>query len=285
MTDTPKPLLFEQQGAVAILRLNRPDAMNAFTGEMGEIWNAAYKRCDEDDSIRAVVVTGNGKAFCAGADMSGGGATFDTPDEDIPFSSSPVTPGWKMRKPVIAAMNGHAIGLGFSIALQCDFRIAADEGKYGLLQVRRGVLADGCSHWLLPRLIGVERAMEVLLLGRKMSGSELVQKGLAMQSVPADKVLDTALALAEEISIHSAPLITAMAKRLVWDSAHMSVDEMEARETDWLLHTMGMQDAIEGGMAFFEKRDPKWSGSVCEQWPDQSPSNKNAAREKSESKA
>jgi len=260
--------VFEQHGPIALLRLNRPEAMNAFTGAMGAAWNEAYQRCDADDSIRAVVVTGNGKAFCAGADMSGGGDTFDTPDANIAFSSNPVTPAWKLRKPVIAAMNGHAIGLGFSLALQCDFRIAANEGKYGLLQVRRGVLADGCSHWLLPRLIGVERALEVLLLGRKMSGAELVEKGLAMQSVPADQVLDTALSLAEELATHSAPLITAMAKRLVWDSHHLSLPDMEARETNWLLHTMGMPDAIEGGTAFFEKRVPNWQGSVSTQWPD-----------------
>jgi enoyl-CoA hydratase/carnithine racemase len=265
---TTPEFLFEQRGHIALLRLNRPEQMNAFTGQMADEWNEAYRQCELDDNIRAIVLTGNGKAFCAGADMSGGSDTFDE-KADMDFSSCPITPAWKMRKPVIAAMNGHAIGIGFSLALQCDFRIAADEGKYGLLQVRRGVLADGCSHWLLPRLVGMERALEVMLLGRKMSGAELVAKGLAMQSVPATDVLDTALALAEEISTHSAPLITAMAKRLVWDSSTMSLDEMERRETDWLHHTMGMPDAIEGGLAFFEQRAPNWSGSITEQWPKQ----------------
>lgn len=267
-TSVPDDLTFEQRGAVAVLRLNRPAAMNAFTGAMGEAWNRAYQRCDQDDSIRAVVVTGNGKAFCAGADMSGGGDTFDSPDAKIPFSSSPVTPAWQLRKPVIAAMNGHAIGLGFSLGLQCDFRIAANEGKYGLVQVRRGVMSDGCSHWLLPRLVGMERALEILLLGRTMSGAELVEKGLAMKSLPAADVFDAAMALAEEISLHSAPLVTAMAKRLAWDSADMSIDEMNHRETAWLLHTMGMPDAIEGGTAFFEKRPPQWTGSVSRHWPE-----------------
>ncbi len=259
---------FEQRGAVALIRLNRPEAMNAFTGQMGTEWTDAYERCDADDSIRAVVVTGNGKAFCAGADMSGGADTFDSQD-DMDFSSCPVLPAWELRKPVIAAMNGHALGLGFSQALQCDFRIAADEGKYGLLQLRRGVLADGCTHWLLPRLIGMERALEVMLLARRMSGQELVSKGLAMQSVPAEQVLDTALALAEELASDCAPLVTGMAKRLMWDSAHMTVEDMELRETRWLHHSMGKPDAIEGGMAYFERRAPNWQGSVSSEWPEQ----------------
>ncbi|NRB40503.1 MAG: enoyl-CoA hydratase/isomerase family protein [Pseudomonadales bacterium] len=240
--------------------------MNTYTAEMGQAWSEAYQRCDDDDDIRVVVVTGNGRAFCAGADMSQGGATFDT-QQDMDFSTNPIKPAYQINKPVIAAMNGHAIGIGFSLGLQCDFRIVADEAKYGLLQVRRGVLSDACSHWLLPRLIGLEKAMQVILLGETMSGTTVVEKGLALKSVPADQVFPEAMKMAETMAKNSAPLITAMAKRLLWQSFDMSIDEMEAKETRWLHHSMGKPDAVEGGMAFFEKREPKWRGSVNAGFP------------------
>ena len=141
---------------IAVITLQRPEQLNAFTGIMGDEWSDAYRQCDADDDIRVIIVTGAGRAFCSGADMSDGPKTFDVQD-DMSFSSCPVTPAWTLKKPVIAALNGHAIGLGFSLALQCDFRIVADNAKYGLLQVKRGVLADGCTHWLLPRLTNLER--------------------------------------------------------------------------------------------------------------------------------
>ena len=261
-------ITLQKNDHIAVITLNRPEAMNTFTGQMGEEWSDAYQQCDIDDEIRVIIVTGAGNAFCAGADMSQGGGTFDT-QSDMSFSTCPITPAWQLRKPVIAAMNGHAVGVGFSLALQCDFRIAADEGKYGLLQVRRGVLADGCSHWLLPRLVGMERAMEVMLLGRKMSGKEIVSKGLAMQSVPADQVLKVAFELAEELVINCAPLITGIAKKLMWASHDMTLNEMEKKETELLHYTMGKPDAIEGGVAYFEKRKPQWQSSISKDWPDE----------------
>lgn len=262
-------LQFEVNNHIAVIRLNRPEAMNTFTADMGDAWSDAYRRCDEDDDIRVVVVTGNGRAFCAGADMSAGAATFDK-QQDMSFRSNPIKPAYDMRKPVIAAMNGHAIGIGFSLGLQCDFRIVANEAKYGLLQVRRGVLADGCSHWLLPRLVGVEKALEIILCGEYMDGQAMLDNGLASQSVPADQVLATAMRKAESLAQNSSPLIAAMAKRLIWQSLDMSLADMEQKETAWLHHSMGLADAIEGGTAFFEKRAPHWTGSVAKQWPDDS---------------
>lgn len=261
------PVVFEQHGAIAQITLNRPQAMNAFTGEMGALWSEMYRECDRNDNIRAVVVTGSGKAFCAGADMSGGADTFDS-FSGSDFSSSPVLPAWKVRKPIIAAMNGHALGLGFSLALQCDFRFAALEGKYGLVQVRRGVLADGCSHWILPRLIGMEAALQLLLLGRTLSGEDLQAKRLALQVLPASEVLDAALNYAEEIATQSSPLIAALSKQLVWQGMDMSLAEMETKESAWLDHTMGMPDALEGGLAFAERRAPRWCSKVSPDWPE-----------------
>ncbi len=252
---------------IAVITLNRPGQLNTFNADMAAQWNAAYEQCEQNDDVRVIVVTGAGSAFCAGADMSGGADTFDTQD-DMTFSSCPITPAWRLRKPVIGALNGHAVGVGFGLALQFDFRIVAEEAKYGLLQVRRGVLADACSHWLLPRLIGVEKALQVILLGRTMKGVEVMEKGLATQCVPADQVLDTALTLAQEIATWSAPAVAAMTKALVWRSFDYGIDDFEKLETAVLHHTMGMPDALEGGMAYFEKREPDWQGRVSQDWPD-----------------
>lgn len=263
----PDVVQFEVDNHIAIIRLNRPEAMNTFTSEMGHAWSAAYQRCDDDDNIRVVVVTGNGRAFCAGADMRAGAATFDE-QQDMTFRSTPITPAYQIRKPVIAALNGHAIGIGFSLALQCDFRIVANEAKYGLLQVRRGVLADGCSHWLLPRLVGVEKTLDIILCGDYMDGQCMLANGLASQSVAAEAVFEVAMAKAASLAKNSSPLIAAMSKRLIWESLDMSLDSMEQKETAWLHHSMGLADAVEGGSAFMEKRLPEWSGSVAQQWPD-----------------
>ncbi len=258
---------FTVENHIALIRLNRPEAMNTFNADMAAAWTEAYRYCDESDDVRVVVVTGAGKAFCAGADMSNAGSTFDKQD-DMDFSTCPIFPAYKLNKPVIAALNGHAIGIGFSLALQCDMRIAANEAKYGLLQVQRGVLADGCSHWLLPKLIGLEKALYLHTTGEKLSGQQLHEIGLALRSVPSDQVLDEAMKIAQSIASQSSPLIAAMAKRLVWQADEMSLDEMETKETKWLHHSMGLPDAIEGGMAFFEKRAANWQASVSQHFPD-----------------
>ncbi len=252
---------------VAVMTLNRPDQLNTFSSEMGQEWNLAFKGFEEDDSVRVIIVTGAGKAFCAGADMSGGGDTFDT-QEDMSFSSCPVTPPWKLRKPVIAALNGHAVGVGFGLALQADIRVIAEEGKYGLLQVRRGVLADCCSHWVLPKLIGMEKALELILSGKKLTGREAYDYGLGAYCLPAEEVLGKAKELAGEMASHCSPLTMGLAKDLIWQSAAMDIDEMEQLETRLLHHTMGKPDAIEGGMAYFEKRQANWQSSVKKDWPE-----------------
>ncbi len=266
--DNYKHIEFERRGSVALIKLNRPAAMNAFTGQMGEEWSAAYRECDRNDAIRAVLLTGNGRAFCAGADMSAAENTFASPDV-AHFSTCPVKPAWEVRKPVVAALNGHAIGLGLSLALQCDFRVVARDAKYGLLQVRRGVPADACMHWLLPRLAGQAVATELLLLGRTYNGDQLYEKGLATSVEDNDQVFSVALALAQELALNCAPLVVGLSKQLLWDSAKMSLAEMETKETRWLQHCMGQPDAIEGGRAYALRREPQWQGSVVRDWPEE----------------
>jgi enoyl-CoA hydratase/carnithine racemase len=169
---------------------------------------------------------------------------------------------------VIAALNGHAIGIGLTLALQCDIRIVADEGKYGVLQVRRGVMPDAYAHWTLPRLIGMERAADLLLTGRKVQGAEAVALGLASRHLPADQVLPAALELAREIATESAPLSVAITKRLLWQSPGLGWEEVGRRETELHHHLMGRKDAVEGVMAFLERRTPRWTGSVSKDWPE-----------------
>ena len=260
---------FEVKEGVAVLTLHRPDHLNAFSGKMGQEWGEAHRICDEDDSIRAVVVTGAGKAFCAGADMSEGEYTFEKQDSPT-FSAATVVdpPAWEVRKPVIAAMNGHAIGIGLTLALQCDMRFAAIEGKYGVVQVRRGVMPDGYSHWTLPRLVGMERTADLLLTGRTITGVEAAQMGIAIRALPAEEVLPAALEIARDIAVNTGPLSVAVTKRLLWESPTLTRAEVGQTETELHHHLMGRSDAVEGVMAWIERRPPQWKSSVTDDWPD-----------------
>jgi enoyl-CoA hydratase/carnithine racemase len=265
VTDGPVRLAVEDH--VAVITLHRPEVRNAFSGEMGKQLGAAYRACDADDDVRAVVLTGTPPAFCAGADMTHGAGTFARPARES-FSASPVSPpAWRVRKPVIAAVNGHAIGLGLTLALQCDLRIMAADAKYGVVQVRRGVMGDAMSHWSLPRLVGVARAAEVLLTGRTFDGREAERLGIANQCVTNDEVLPTALDLAREIATNVAPVSAAFSKRLLWESLGLTDERVEQLETELHLEIMGRPDASEGVVAFLERRAPQWTGSVVNDWP------------------
>ncbi len=256
---------FQIDGATAIIRLNRPDQLNTFTGAMGRDIERLYRRCDADDSIRAVILTGAGRAFCAGADLSGGADTF-APQDAKTFSAAAIDfPAWEVRKPVIAAVNGHAIGLGLTLALQCDIRVMAREGKYGILQTRRGMVGDAYSHWTLPRIAGMARAADILLTGRTFTGDEALELGVASRVVPAAEVLATALEIAADIAANTAPLSVAMSKRLLWESLSLSPAEVEKRETELHHKLMSHPDAVEGPMAYLEKRLPRWKGRVSDE--------------------
>ena len=258
---------FDQSDGVATITLNRPAQMNAFSGTMGRELGAAYRHCDEDDDVRAVILTGAGRAFCVGADMSAGVETFASQDVSN-FSASPVNPpAWEVRKPVIAALNGHAVGLGLTLALQCDMRICADEGKYGVLQVRRGMLPDAHCHWTLPRLVGTERAASLLLTGRKITGQEAAALGLVLRSVPASEVVTVAMEIARDIADNAAPLSVAITKKLLWQSTGLSADQVERAETELHHHLMGTSDAVEGPAAYMERRAPNWKLKVSKDWP------------------
>ncbi|MCU1461889.1 MAG: Crotonase [Acidimicrobiales bacterium] len=263
-----RDLTFDVTGGVAVITLDRPERRNAFTGVMGRELGDAYRECDTDDEIRAVVVTGTPPAFCAGADMSGGDATFEHRPEAT-FTASPVSPpAWEVRKPVIAAVNGHAIGIGLTLALQCDIRIIAEEGKYGVVQVRRGVMPDAMSHWTLPRITNLAVAADVLLTGRLFDGREAKELGIASRCLPAADVLPAAMATAQDITRNTAPLSVAITKRLLWESPHRTPAQIERLESLLHQHLMGRPDSREGVMAFVEQREPQWVGRVNDEWPE-----------------
>jgi enoyl-CoA hydratase/carnithine racemase len=263
-------IAFDVDDGVALITLNRPDRLNAFTGRMGDELGRAYSRCDEDDALRAVVLTGAGRAFCAGADFERGADTFAAPSDGSGrnFTASPISPrAWEVRKPVIAAINGHAIGIGFTIPMQCDIRFVAEDAKFGFVHVRRGVIPDAHSHWTVPRAAGFAVAAELLLTGREIRGREAVDLGLASRALPAPDVLPAALEVAHDIARNTAPLSVALSKRLLWASPTLDRDEIERLETELHRVVMGREDAREGVLAFVEKRAPRWTLSPTRDWP------------------
>jgi enoyl-CoA hydratase/carnithine racemase len=262
-------LRFElDEHGVATVTLERPDKLNAFSGAMGEALAAAYRRCDEDDAVRAVVLTGAGRAFCAGADMSDPARTFQVSDARR-FSAAAVEfPAFRVRKLVIAAVNGHAIGLGLTLAMQCDLRIFAREGRYGIVQVRRGAMPDAYSHLTVLRAVGLARAAELLLTGRSFEGEELERLGIASRVLPAAEVLPAAQALARDVAENAAPLSVAFSKRLLWEAPLLDAEAVERKETALHKVLFALPDAVEGPVAFVEKRTPRWQARVSRDWPD-----------------
>ena len=179
-----RTLLFAVDRGVATITLNRPRQRNAIGDGMRDELAEAYRACDRDDSVRVIVLTGTPPAFCAGADLGSGEQTFAEPGPG--FSAAGIAvPAWSLSKPVIAAVNGHAIGLGLTLALQCDIRFFAADARYGVVQVRRGVVGDAYSHWVLPRLVGIANAAEILLTGAVFDGHRAVQLGLGSRVLDA----------------------------------------------------------------------------------------------------
>lgn len=265
-----RDLTVETRDGIAIVTLDRPGQRNAFTGAMGDALGRAYAMCDADDTIRVVVVTGAGDAFCAGADLTPAGETFASPDrQPREFTSSPVRPpAWEVRKPVVAAVNGHAIGIGMTLAMQCDIRFLASGAKYGFVHVRRGVIPDAHSHWTVPRAIGFAHAAELLLTGRHFTAEEAVAMGLASRALPPAEVLPAAIELARDIATNTAPLSVAISKRLLWQDPPLTADDADRLETAMHKVVMGREDAREGVLAFLERRPPKWTLSPTSDWPD-----------------
>jgi enoyl-CoA hydratase/carnithine racemase len=266
---TTTDLQVDVSDGIAVLTLDRPAHMNAFSGPMATGLAAAYRACDARDDVRAVILTGAGKTFCVGADMAMGSETF-AKREEAEFSADPIAfPAWNVRKPVIAAINGHAIGIGLTLAMQCDIQIVAQEAKLAFAHVRRGVLPDAHSHWTVPRAIGFARTAELFLTGRHVSGDEAAAIGLASRALPAAEVLSAARQIAQDIATNCAPLSVALSKRLLWESRGLTREQVGQRETAYHHLVMGKPDALEGVMSFLERRPPRWNLAVPRDWPEE----------------
>lgn len=246
---------------VAVLTLDGPERLNAFSGATARALSEAYRRCDRDDSVRAVVLTGAGRAFCSGADMSSAAGSFDTPGVD--FSASPVQPpAYRVRKIVIAAINGPAIGIGLTLALQCDVRLVAADAKLAIPQVRRGMIGDCAVHYTLRQAVGIAIAADLLLTGRTFTGTQAAELGVASRALPADEVLPAALELARDVAVNANPASVAYSKRLLWSGT--DIDQVAADETTVHLSLMGGPDAAEGPAAWRERRPPRWRSTAGE---------------------
>jgi enoyl-CoA hydratase/carnithine racemase len=266
-----RDIRLEIEGGVATITLHRPEQRNAFSGTMGVELGQAYTECDRNDDIRAVVLTGAGSDFCVGADLTPKGETFAAQAPGSFRASGVEPPAFAVRKPVIAAVNGHAVGIGLTLAMQCDIRLFAREAKCGFLHVRRGVIPDAYSHWTVPRAIGFARTAELFLTGRRFSGDEAAQIGLATRALPAAEVLPAALEIARDIAANAAPLSVALSKRLLWEGHALTCEEVGRKETALHHVVMGRPDAMEGVMSFLERRPPRWQLRVSKDWPDKWP--------------
>ena len=264
---------------VCTLTLHRPDKLNAVTPTMIEELITAFDRIDADDAVRAVVVTGAGRAYCAGADLSGGGQTFahgdpTTPDPHTPFArdGSPSAAEHRdgggrvtlrifdLKKPVIAAINGPAIGFGITMTLAMDVRLASSAARIGFVFSRRGVVPEACSTWFLPRIVGIAQAAEWVYTGRVFDADEALRGRLVSRVLPPAALMPAALALAREIADNTSAVSVALSRQLLWKllgAEHpMAAHRLDSQGMFW---TGRSADAYEGVTSFVEKRPPKFT--------------------------
>jgi enoyl-CoA hydratase/carnithine racemase len=260
---------------VLTITLNRPDRLNAWTATMGRELIAAFDRADADDEVRAVVVTGAGRGYCAGADLAGGGETFDWRQRE---GTGPVPRDnggqftlrvFECTKPVIAAINGPAVGVGATMTLPMDVRLAADDARIGFVFARRGIVPEACSSWFLPRIVGISRAMEWVATGRVFAAREALEAGLVRSLHPRDELLGAAYELAHEIADHAAPVSVALARRMLWTMLGAEHPMFAHRADSRGMFARGQSaDAREGVMSFLEKRPPKFPDRVTDGLPE-----------------
>jgi enoyl-CoA hydratase/carnithine racemase len=248
--------------AVATITLNRPDQLNAWDWQMHRELRTAYAALDASDEVRAIVLTGAGRAFCAGAALAPKGETFDGSRDPAAWNErypGPALDAPQLMTPVIAAINGAAVGVGITMAVSCDIRIAAENAKIGFVFNRRGVIPDADLLWSLPRMIGYARAMDILLTGRIFTGKEAADIGLVSRAVPQEDVLAVALEIASDIAQNVAPASAAITKQLALQFLE-ETDRRAALERERVLFRWAGQqpDAREGVAAFLQRRRPEW---------------------------
>jgi enoyl-CoA hydratase/carnithine racemase len=266
---------YEVADGVLTITLNRPDRLNAFTETMMNELIAAFDASDADDDVRAVIVTGAGRGFCAGADLAKGGETFDWRERaaagDVPRDGGGrvVLRIYDSLKPVIAAINGPAVGVGITMTLPMDIRLAAHGAKIGFVFARRGIVPEAASSWFLPRLVGISQAMEWVATGRVFDADEAERGGLVRSVHAPDDLLPFAHSLAREIADNTAPVSVALARKLMWrglGAPHpMAAHRADSRAMFWRGQSA---DAVEGVTSFLEKRPASYPDKVSDGLPD-----------------
>lgn len=262
---------YDVQDRIALVRFNRPEVLNAARMQTHEELKTALDLADRDDGVRAVVVSGQGRAFCAGTDLSQG---FDLPMGGDPATGEGVPPDiggttvlrlFEMRKPVAAAINGAAVGFGLTFTLAMDIRFAAAGAKLAFPFAQRGICAESCCSWFLPRLVGMQTAQDWMLSGRTFLSEEALARGLVHEITAPEAVLERALAWAGEIATRTAPLSVALNRRLLWQMAGASGPEVAHRyESRGLMACLTGPDAAEGAAAFRERRAPHFHTGAAE---------------------
>jgi enoyl-CoA hydratase/carnithine racemase len=266
---------YEVADQVLTITLDRPERLNAFTPTMGRELIEAFDRADADDGVRAIIVTGAGRGFCAGADLGGGGDTFDWRDRqaggEIPRDGGgQVTLRiFDLTKPVIAAINGPAVGVGITMTLPMDIRLVAAGAKIGFVFTRRGIVPEAASSWFLPRIVGISQAVEWIASGRVFSAEEAHAGGLARSVHDPGELLGAARALAHEIAEHTAPVSVAVARRLLWTMLGAEHPMAAHRADSRAMFARGQSaDAAEGVTSFLEKRPAQFTDRVSDGLPE-----------------
>ncbi|MCW3031132.1 MAG: putative enoyl-CoA hydratase [Solirubrobacterales bacterium] len=273
----------ERSDGILTITLNRPERLNAWTATMGRELIEAFDQADSDDAVRAIVVTGAGRGFCAGADLAAGGETFDYAARAQ--EASLLTPGaggvprdnggqftlriFASTKPVIGAINGPAVGVGATMTLPMDVRLAADDARIGFVFARRGIVPEACSSWFLPRVVGISRAIEWVSTGRVFSAQEGLDAGLLRSLHSAEELLPAARALAREIADNTAPVSVALARQMMWRMLGAEHPMVAHRADSRGMLARGQSaDAAEGITAFLEKRPASFPDRVSDGLPD-----------------
>jgi enoyl-CoA hydratase/carnithine racemase len=281
---------YEVTEQILTITLNRPDKLNAFNVTMQKEMIDAFDSADEDDDIRAIIVTGAGRGFCAGADLSSGADTFDRDarrgpvkrlaNGSVDYSDPNVRDGggqltlriFKCLKPVIAAVNGPAVGIGVTMQLAMDIRIASENARFGFVFSQRGIVPEAASSWFLPRIVGISQSLEWCYTGRLFPAQEALAGRLVSKVVPADELLPAARSIAREIAEKTAPVSIALIRQMMWRMLGAD-DPMEAHKIDSRgIYSRGRsEDVKEGVVSFLEKRSAEFRNKVSADMPDYFP--------------
>lgn len=270
-------IIYEVSEQIATITLNRPDKLNSFTNRMLKEIIAAFDESDADDSVRAVIVTGSGRAFCAGADLSGGGETFAKGGSDVKAKTGVMRDGgglvslriFESKKPVIGAINGAAVGVGVTMTLPMDIRLASTQSKFGFVFAKRGIVPEAASSWFLPRIVGISQATEWCFTGRMINAHEAKDARLVRSVHEPEDLLPAARAIAREIAENTAPVSVALSRQMLWRMLGADHPMQAHRVDSRAINSRGASDdAREGVMSFLEKRPANFPVKVSDGLPE-----------------